>query len=81
MGYGGAAASDPHSAKKPLLLRHIFQEQVSYPHEKASPREILAVIVMALLLRLAVYLVGLIFTLIHSDAAALSLDDFLYTWN
>ncbi len=81
MGYGGAAASDPHSAKKPLLLRHIFQEQVSYPHEKASPREILAVIVMALLLRLAVYLVGLIFTLIHSDAAAFSLDDFLYTWN
>lgn len=62
-------------------FRSLFQNQVTYPGEKVTRREIFNIFIMALLVRLGVYLVSLVIMYINSDAVTFTFSDFLSNWN
>lgn len=58
----------------------LFQKRVTYPGEKVTRKEIFTIFTMALLIRLAIYIVSLVIIFINSDASTFTFADFLSNW-
>lgn len=62
-------------------LDQLFHKQSSYAGEKANRRDILEIFTMAILIRLAIYLVSFVYMFIASDETTFTVSNFLETWN
>lgn len=81
-----STAKKTTGSKKPTgsfqkWLDQLFHKQSSYSGEKANRREILEIFTMAILIRLAIYLVSFVYMFIASDETTFTVSNFLETWN
>lgn len=81
-----STAKKTTGSKKPTgsfqkWLDQLFHKQSSYSGEKANRRDILEIFTMAILIRLAIYLVSFVYMFIASDETTFTVSNFLETWN